>query len=290
MMGGGGPLAYRLDGSGEPLLLLNGGMMSYGAWDPLVPPLAARYQVLRCDLRGQLRSPGTPPSDLAGHADELVALLDHLGVERCHVVGTSFGGLVGIALAALHPGRVRSLVAVTVGDHATPELARGMGQLDEACQLVLDGGSPARLGELMAAFFYSPAFVAANREAFSARTAQLAQLPRGWWEGLSGLLRTRFDLRPLLPRVACPTLVMAAAQDIVFLPERGRAAADAIPGARFELVPDSAHVLIQEQPLRFVELTMEFIGTVGERGEWRVERGERLHPPRRGVRTESDTV
>jgi pimeloyl-ACP methyl ester carboxylesterase len=246
-------------------------MMSYGAWDPLVPPLAARFQVVRCDLRGQLRSPGAPPLDLAGHAADLVVLLDHLGIDSCHVVGTSFGGLVAISLAALHPGRVRSLVAVTVGDHATPELARGVRQLIEACQVVLNGGSAAELVELMAALFYAPAHVAANRDAFGARAAQLTQLPRGWWEGLSGLLETleRFDLRPLLPRVACPTLVIAAGQDVVFQPDRARAVADAIPGARFELVPDSGHVLIQEQPQRFVELTLEFLGTAGERGEGR---------------------
>ncbi|MCU0292320.1 MAG: alpha/beta fold hydrolase [Thermoanaerobaculaceae bacterium] len=257
-------LAFRLDGTGEPLLLLNGGMMSYGAWDPLVPPLAARFQVLRCDLRGQLRSPGTPPAELAGHADDLVALLDHLGIGRCHVVGTSFGGLVGIALAGLYPHRVRSLVAVTVGDHATAELARGVRDLSQACRSVLEGGGPDRLAELMAELFYAPAHVAANREAFTARAAQLAVLPRGWWEGLSGLLETleRFDVRPVLPRIACPTLVIAAGEDVVFPPDRARAVADAIPGARFELVPDSGHVLIQERPQRFVDLTLELLASL----------------------------
>jgi len=270
MIGGGGPLAYRLDGSGEPLLVLNGGMMSYTSWDALVPPLAARFQVIRCDLRGQLRSPGAPPVDLPGHASDLIALLDHIGIDRCHVLGTSFGGLVGLSLAALHPARVRSLVAVAVGDHATPKLARGVRQLSQACRLAMDGGSAAHLAELMAAMFYAPSHLAANRDALAARAVQLSQLPRGWWEGLAGLLDTLegFDLRPILPEVSCPTLVVAAGKDLVFPRDRARALADAIPGARFVLVADSGHVLVHERPLRFVELTLAFLATLEGSGRW----------------------
>ena len=73
-------LSHRVDGEGEPLLLLNGGMMSYSAWDGYVPPLAERYRVIRCDLRGMLRSPGQRPEGFPGHAEDLLALLDHLGV------------------------------------------------------------------------------------------------------------------------------------------------------------------------------------------------------------------
>ncbi|HPS80135.1 MAG TPA: alpha/beta fold hydrolase, partial [Thermoanaerobaculaceae bacterium] len=192
----------------------------------------------------------------------------------------SFGGLVGIALAALHPGRVRSLVGVTVGDHATPELARGVRQLSAACRLVLDGGSPARLAELMAAMFYTPSHVAANHDALTVRATQLSQLPRGWWEGLAGLLETLegFDLRPILPQVACPTLVLAAGEDLVFPLDRARAVADAIPGARFALVADSGHVLVHERPLRFVELTLEFLATLEGSG-----RGSLAGPGSRNV-------
>ncbi|HWN44225.1 MAG TPA: alpha/beta hydrolase, partial [Thermoanaerobaculia bacterium] len=101
-------LTYRIDGEGEPVLLLNGGMMTLTAWEPVVAALDSRFQVVRCDFRGQLQSPGEPEPSLEAHVRDLVELIDGLGLERVHVVGTSYGGLVGLLFAALHPKRTAS--------------------------------------------------------------------------------------------------------------------------------------------------------------------------------------
>ncbi len=98
-------LTHRLEGAGQPVLLLNGGLMTLAGWETLAAPLRARFQVLRCDFRGQLLSPGASPPTLDGHADDVVALLDGLGLETVHVVGTSFGALVAVILAARWPER-----------------------------------------------------------------------------------------------------------------------------------------------------------------------------------------
>ena len=111
-----GVLAHRLDGEGPPLLLLNGGMMSFGAWEPVARRLAERHRVVRCDFRGQLQSPGVPPARMEGHAEDVVRLLDALSILRVDVVAASFGAYVGLLLAALHPGRVASVLAATVTD------------------------------------------------------------------------------------------------------------------------------------------------------------------------------
>ncbi len=89
-------------------------------------------------------------------------------------------------------------------------------------------------------------------------------MPAGWVEGVAGRLEAleTMDLRPLLSRIACPTLVIAAEQDLVFPPERGKALAEAIAGARFELVPASGHVLVVEHPTIFVSLVLGFLGEV----------------------------
>ncbi len=102
----GAPLAHEVAGQGPPLLLLNGGLMSLRAWEPVVTRLRTQFTVIRCDLRGQLLSPGAPPATLSGHADDVCALLDHLGIGQAHVAGASFGALVGITCAAHHLARV----------------------------------------------------------------------------------------------------------------------------------------------------------------------------------------
>ena len=99
-----GVLAHRLDGDGEPLLLLNGGMMSISSWDPFIEPFVERYRVVRCDFRGQLRSHEPPHRTLDGHVADVIALLDSLKIARTRVIGASFGAEVGLLLAA-HPSR-----------------------------------------------------------------------------------------------------------------------------------------------------------------------------------------
>src|SRR5512133_2214316 len=111
-------LSHKIDGEGHPLLLLNGGLMTMMAWEPIASALAARFRVIRCDFRGQLMSLGlgAPPPSLSGHAADLALLLDHLHVAQAHVVGVSFGALAGLQFAADHPHRVRCLVAGNATD------------------------------------------------------------------------------------------------------------------------------------------------------------------------------
>ncbi|MDX1645246.1 MAG: alpha/beta fold hydrolase, partial [Thermoanaerobaculia bacterium] len=107
--------AGRVDGT---VVLLNGGFMTTASWEPLARSLAECCRVVRCDFRGQLRSPGQVREELAGNVGDLVALLDGLdsaidgGIEPVHLLGTSFGGEIALLLAARHPERVASLVAV----------------------------------------------------------------------------------------------------------------------------------------------------------------------------------
>ena len=105
-------LFYLSDGAGDPLVLLNGIAMTAVSWEVVARPLAKHYRVIRCDFRGQLITPVPPPDNFADHADDVTALLDYLRIEKAHIVGTSFGGVVGTLVAARHPDRVRSLLSV----------------------------------------------------------------------------------------------------------------------------------------------------------------------------------
>jgi pimeloyl-ACP methyl ester carboxylesterase len=96
------------DGAGDPLVLIHAGVADARMWEPIVPALAAARRVVRFDMRGFGRSRSARGTYT--DAGDLRALLDALAIERAHLVGASFGGLVALELAATQPARVASLV------------------------------------------------------------------------------------------------------------------------------------------------------------------------------------
>lgn len=254
-------LAHRVDGGGPSLLLLNGGLMSLGAWDEYIPSLATAYRVVRCDFRGQLLGPGPLPPSFEGHAHDLAELLDLLAIDAAHLVGTSFGALVGLLFAALHPDRVRSLTAVTATDRIRPEASAASLALIDACREAARGGDGGRVLDLVVPHAFSGRYLATHADLVARRRAQIAALPRAWFEGLAGLIGSLegLDLTPWLGRIRCPTLVVAAENDRTFPVEEARALAAAIPGARLEVVPDAAHGLVVEDPKPLMAILNEFL-------------------------------
>lgn len=107
---------YEVRGSGEPLLLLHGGLGSIDMFQPVMPRLTAHRQVIAVDLQGHGRTPlGKRPIDLKAMGDDMGQILARLGYDKVDVLGYSMGGGVGFQLAAQHPDRVRRLVLVSAG-------------------------------------------------------------------------------------------------------------------------------------------------------------------------------
>lgn len=262
------PLSHAADGEGEPLLLLNGGMMSYQAWEPIASTLRQRYRVVGCDFRGQLLTPGPSPHDLEEHAEDVLRLLDHLELPWVHAVGTSFGGEVAAIVAARWPERIRSLVLVTVSDLATEEMRRDTVEMREIVAAILAGGERGRFQDLLVERVFSPAYRERMAAELAARRAGIDLLPASWFEGLDGILAAieDFDLRDLLAAITCPTLVVVAAGDEVMPPARSRAMAAAIPEGRVIEHPSSGHALVSEDPQWLAEVCLDFLADLPSAG------------------------
>lgn len=256
-----GVLAHRVEGDGEPLLILNGGLMTYAAWGPVSARLADRHRLILNDLRGQMLSPGVAPSALAENVDDLTALLDHLEIESVHVLGTSYGGEVALFLAALQPERVRSLIAVTVMDYATDAIWRGVEDLRLLVEEALAGGDRGRLHDRVVEEVYSASYRAEHAQELAARRTQVASLPDVWFQGLEGIMvaMENLDARPYLGAIRCPTLVVVAAEDEVIPPERSFALASAIDGAETRVHETSGHALVAEDPHWLADACLEFL-------------------------------
>ena len=105
---------YEIHGTGQPLLLLHGGLGSIDMFGPLLPKLAATRQVIAVDLQGHGRTDlGTRPISLVDIGDDMAVILDKLGYTQVDVMGYSLGGGVAFRLAVQHPQSVRRLVLVS---------------------------------------------------------------------------------------------------------------------------------------------------------------------------------
>lgn len=256
-------LTHRADGAGDPLLLLNGGLMSIASWEPIALPLASERRVVRLDFRGQLLSPGPAPAILDDHASDVVALLDPLGIGRADLLGTSFGGLVALIVAGRWPARVRRLVVAT----ATAALTPAMREQARALECLAERGDGAALFRLLAAGTFSDRFLATlPADWVEERAKATAAMPRAWFDDLAGLMKAlgTLDLGDVLPRITAPTLVIGAELDRTFPIENSRALARAIPGSRLEILEGVGHGAVVEAPGRIVELVREFLSASGD--------------------------
>ena len=242
---------------GTPTLLLLGSLGSTAqVWAPQLPALAARFRVLRLDLPGHGGSPaprpGAGPLSIDDLVDAVTATLDALGAPPVHVAGVSLGGMVAMRLAAREPHRVRSLALVCTSAKLGPREA-----WEERARTVREHGTAA-VAEAVVGRWLTPGFAARN----PALVAHLRAVVEGVdGEGYAACCEAiaAMDLTADLPGLAAPVLAVAGAEDPATPPEHLRAIAEAVPGARLEVVEGAAHVLPLDRPDVAVRLITEHV-------------------------------
>ncbi len=158
---------------------------------------------------------------------------------------------------------MRALVAATATE-ITDTFRRDAAALRRACDGVAAGADAATLYDAMLPVFYSPGYLASHRDELERRRVQMRDLPGRWFTSAGAILASveRFDLRRHLPAIACPTLVLAAEEDRIMPLERARALAREVRGARLAVVEGAGHVLVVEQPGRFVQECLSFLASL----------------------------
>jgi pimeloyl-ACP methyl ester carboxylesterase len=129
-------LYYETHGAGHPMILLHGGLGSGEMFGPILPALADHHQVIAVDLQGHGRTADIHrPLDVALMADDIAALIDHLGLQKPDVVGYSLGGGVALQVAIKYPDKVRRVVSASANirrDAIYPEMLEQQGQVTGA--------------------------------------------------------------------------------------------------------------------------------------------------------------
>ncbi|CAJ1001563.1 pimeloyl-ACP methyl ester carboxylesterase [Brevibacillus aydinogluensis] len=250
---------YEAQGTGEPLLLIHGLNLDTRMWERQAAVFAQFYRVIRFDLRGMGRTPiGEGPYTVYG---DTRAVLEGLGVERAHVVGLSFGGMVAQEFALAWPEMVKRLVLVSSGLLGHPRSERRQRDAGRIAELI-ESGSREEAVELAARMWFDGPDQPVNTEAGEARenfrqmTAHAYSLPPvtqmpAW---LSPLPKDRLE------EIKVPTLVIAGGRDYEDFLQIADELAARISGAEKAVLEASAHIPPMDQPEAFNRLVLDFLG------------------------------
>jgi pimeloyl-ACP methyl ester carboxylesterase len=259
-------------GDGPTLLLLHGIGGHAEAYSRNLRRLAASFRVVAIDFvwHGLSANPPFDGQSIPTYADQVLDVLDHLGVERAHVEGESLGGWVGLWLALHHADRIDKLVlntsaGVLYHEDATPaEVATAQAALRDRSLKVLADPSEAnvrsRLEWLMAAPDRVTDELIALRQAIYRDPETNTALREVFSHRFSAEGTVQFHLREAdLAKVSVPTLVLWSDKNPGHGPEVGKRLASLIPDARYAQIDDAAHWPQWEQPERHDELVLGFL-------------------------------
>ncbi|WP_371673536.1 alpha/beta hydrolase [Streptomyces sp. NBC_00289] len=236
------------DDAGVPLVFVHGWTANRHRWDHQLTHFAQRRRVIRLDLRGHGESSGAGVRTVAALAEDVLALLDHLKVDRFVVVGHSMGGMIAQTIALSHPERVERMVLVnSIGRMA---FSRGRGLLMAVSTLV-----PFKL------------FVATNiqrafapgypREEIRAYVQASASLPQEVVMTLYGAMRA-FDVLDRVGEIHTPTLLVHGYHDIQLPVSQMLRMAKDYPDAVIRIL-DAGHELPVEKPAELTEALDRFV-------------------------------
>lgn len=251
-------IAWYEDGpvAAPPLVLLTSIGTTSEAWAPCVGPLAEQFRVIRVDTRGHGRSTADSsdaPGTLAALAADVLGVLDELAIARSHLAGVSLGAMTAMWLAAHHPDRVGRLALLCTTAHPDPDRYRDRAKAVRENGMAVVAEIPRTLWVTAELAERDPALVAALE------AMQAGVDPEGYAQCCEALAGT--DLRPDLPRIAAPTLVVAGADDPAAPLPQLQKIASGIAGARLVVLgPAAAHVPTVEQPGPVARLLLEHFG------------------------------
>lgn len=230
-------MSYEDSGSGEPIVLI-GGFGANGAFWSNAVPMMDGYRVITFDNRGVGDTVYDGGFSLEDLADDVVALLDHLGLDRVHVLGWSMGSQVAQLLGIHHPDRLKSLTLVSTYLRRPARFEYIMSGMND---MVLKGVAPIdALAMVVNAFcFTEDLFMEYEASGCTFPIPEKPERP----EGLRDQLRAidGCDTTDEVSGIRVPTMVIHGGKDIMVEPREGVRVAESIPGSRLLLLDSAGH-------------------------------------------------
>ena len=240
-------------GQGTPLTLLHGYPLDLRLWADVVPILQQNCRVITPDLRGHGQSPAPKgPYSMREMAEDVVAMLDVLGVEQTYVAGHSMGGYVAIALARYFPERILGL-ALTASHAYADSVEKKQARLNSIAQMKAEG--------IRQVFSIMSDKLTYNKRIAERVQAIIAGANIEGAMGISAAMAERLDSIELLERFKKPVLIIAGTEDQIVPIETSRKMVQEIKTNRFIEIAGAGHVPMLDQPEKTAESLLSLINS-----------------------------
>lgn len=246
-------LYYEVAGDGHPLVLIHGFSLDTRMWDDQFEVFARDYKVVRYDIRGYGKS-AVPGKDGYYHADDLKALLVHLGIDRAHILGLSLGGAIALEFALAYPGMTHTLIlvdSVLWGHNWSEESSKRDGALWAV------GNVEGARSLWLAHPLFAPAM---QNSSVAPRLTQIVTDYSGWsWVNNDPGLLPDPVAAHRLSEIGAPTLIIMGEHDLPDYHAIADTLQEQIPNARTVILPAVGHMSNMEDPEGFNQAVLSFL-------------------------------
>lgn len=253
---------YEVHGQGEPFVLIMGSFGSLEAWILQIGAFQERYKVIVFDNRGIGKTDRSPePYTIATMADDTVGLLDHLGIDKAHVLGMSLGGPVAQDIAINYPDRVKKLILVCSmaggeGARLHPDMLRALGMEDSSRRVDFRKVDFLQIMKATVALAFNSRSLAES----------LAAQAGTWFKqfDIDGFIRqweavTSYNALDRIHKIRARTLVITGTEDRLVDPHSSEITAALIPNSKLVKVEGGSHAFFMEMSDRFNREVLDFL-------------------------------
>jgi len=261
-----GELFYEEKGVGLPVLFLHAGIADSRMWQGQFDHFAEHFRAVRCDLRGYGRSP--IPNGPFSHSEDVLALVEALGLGPAYLIGASFGAKVAVDFYLTYPERVRGLVLVApvVSGY---EPSGAVAQFNKEEEALLDNGNLKDATELNLRMWVDGPY----RTSGAVDPMLRKRVGEMQYQAFSQPVPENASSQELSPpaidrlnEIQVPLLVISGDLDVPSFVEFSDALAKQVRGAKWVVIPGTAHMVNMEAPVVFNQVVLDFISSLERNG------------------------
>jgi len=259
----GADLFYEVLGnesSEKTVVFLNGVMASTNSWYNIAKVFEALdFKVVLLDFKGQLRSDKPQgPYTFKEHCEETKAILEHLKIDKAHLIGTSYGGEVAMKFAILYPELTESISVID----SVSELDGILEYFVNSWKVAAVSGNGEEFFNVLVPSIYGNTFIKDNKEFLKERAKAMNSVPADYFKGQIELYNTFNNdvyMTNELKNIKCPAMIICGSEDLLKRPKFSKIIRDNIMNSEYVTIPDSGHVAIFEKEEEVKSILLGFI-------------------------------